>query len=137
MPNYPTNQQNNQDGKYSTAKDVAFLFVALCAAIIAFFNLPGMLVIALYDQNIRRLDINQCWTFSFCVTGGLIIIFRILSGNLKSAFKTHLFLSFLVFAYLAVSYFGLEQQYPRQYLKLFVPQDMLQKSGPQLDAPPQ
>jgi hypothetical protein len=94
MSNYPTHQQNQQAGQYSTAKDIAFLVVVLCAAILAFLNLPGMLLIALYNHNIRHLDINQCWTFSFCATGGLLIAFRILSGSLESAFKTHLLLSF-------------------------------------------
>jgi hypothetical protein len=105
-------RSNNQATKYSPAQDIFFLTIILSALIINFLNLPGMLAVAFYDQNVRPLAVRQCWTFSFCATLGLVVIFRFFSGNLKSALKTHLLLSFAAALYLAVSYFGLNQQYP-------------------------
>jgi hypothetical protein len=117
----------NQAVKYSPTKDIFFLAIFLSALIVTFLNLPGMLGVAYYAKNIRPLAVRQCWTFSFCATLGLIVIFRFFSGSLISALKTHLLLSFAAALYLAVSCFGLNQQYPKQYLELYLPASVVQK----------
>ena len=121
------NKSNIQTGKYAAAKDIFFLTIILSALSIIFLNLPGMLAIAYYDQNVRLLSVTQCWTFSLCATLGILLIFRLLSGKFKPALKTHLLLSFAVAAYLAVAYFGFGNQFSIKYLGLYLPADFAQQ----------
>ncbi len=135
-----SNRPVNQAVKYSAAKDIFFLAIFLSALIVTFLNLPGMLALANYDKNIRPLAIRQCWTFSCCATLGLVAILRFFSDILKSILKTHLLLSFASAVYLAVSYFGLGQQYPKQFLELYLPANIVQKLDPMANTstvPPQ
>jgi hypothetical protein len=89
-----------------------------------------MVVVAIYCTKVKPLDINQCWTFSLYFTVGLFVLLRIVCRKAGSAFKGHLLISFLAFAYLGISYFGLEQQFPKQYAKLHLPENITQKLSP-------
>jgi len=135
-----SNRPVNQAVKYSATKDIFFLAIFFSALIVTFLNLPGMLGVAYYAKNIRPLAVRQCWTFSFCATLGLVVIFRFFSGSLKSALKTHSLLSLALAVCLAVSYFGLGQQYPKQFLELYLPASIVQKLDPMANTstvPPQ
>jgi hypothetical protein len=93
-------KQNPQDGKYAALKDTVILLFLLFALLFTFCNLPGMVAVAIYCTKMKPLDINQCWTFSLCFTAGLFVLLRIVCRKAGSAFKGHLLISFLAFAYL-------------------------------------